>query len=457
MLFRSQHTARKKQAKPFPTSAPDPAPAAELFVDSELSGSECPSPEQLIHSEVSECFRMVGDMQHPLPESMVHVVVDSLSGMQRPLSDSEVEQLSDAFGVKTREGFHKFVSGRFPAGCRFLKFIDSQIKQSRCLQTLSDSRKREDHSAGEVANEQSKCQAAEATAALVSSRLEEQEREESHLQASLSEQSSDEGRRAGEKWKRVELIHTDENAMKAAQQHYEQKQSRCTKDFEQAFKNTQTEKFRQDKLTSICAVSGMPPDALGWLAGSRAWYTLNPNDFSNSFWQQLEEAEKKMHAEIQKALSCVHLLREQPSTPGERKEVLSMLSDALLYKQKNMLSAFASDTKWGNIKTGGEACEFKLACDKLLAQCKKKQEQAREDFHKAMLRRDEIVQIRLKVLHHLVSAATKYSTPGMLDRLAYTDIFDTYDPAGPNDVFTQILKELRVYGESTVGAFFIGK
>ena len=66
----------------------------------------------------------------------------------------------------------------------------NRAELSRCLQTLSDSRKREDHSAGEVANERSKCQAAEATAALVSSRLEEQEREVSHLQVSLSEQKA---------------------------------------------------------------------------------------------------------------------------------------------------------------------------------------------------------------------------------------------------------------------------
>lgn len=122
-----------------------------------------------------------------------------------------------------------------------------------------------------------------------------------------------------------------------------------------------------------------------------------------------------------------------------------------------MLSAFASDTNWSNIKTGGEVCEFKLAYDNLLAQCEKKQEQAREDFHKAMLRRDEIVQMRLRALRHLASAATRYSNPEALDHLAYTDMLDTYDPADPNDVFTRVLEDLRVYGESTVGSFFIGK
>lgn len=410
-MMATQQNARKNEGKQpkgklARTSPPKSAPAAELPADSDLSGSECPSPEQqrmsdkagtVIDLQWSEFFEKVADMPQPLSDSMVDVVVDGLSEMQRQLTASEVEQLSNAFNVKTPEDLREFVSNRFRADCRLLELIGSEITQS-----------------------------------------------------------SDDGRCIGKKWMRHEQRMPNEKAVKEADEHYKAKLSRWTKDFEQALKNTQTEKMRRNTLTGVCAPFGMPPDSLDWLAASGTWYTQNPNDLTNPFWQQLEAAKKTMHAKIQDALCCVIRVREQQSTPGERQKVLLQLSQTIGY-QKNMLSAFASDTNWSNIKTGGEVCEFKLAYDNLLAQCEKKQEQAREDFHKAMLRRDEIVQMRLRALSHLASAATKYSSKTALDDLAYTDTFDTYDPDDASDVFTRVLEDLRVYGESTVGSFFIGK
>lgn len=384
-----------------------PAPPAELSAGSDTSDIECQSPQKECTSkqrrwhsepEVAEFFQVLAESNGPLFESEVEPVVKFLSDIKRPLTKSEFDQLFKALGISTFEAFRVFVSYHFPEKSTFSVFTNLQIRRWM-----------------------------------------------------------NGGNAFGQKWRRYEKRPPNEKAVQEAYEHREEKLLMWNKAFEQTLKNTQTEEYRQNELTSICVVFRMPPDALRWLAFSRAWYTLDPNDFTNRFWQQLEEAEKKMHAEIQKALSRVHRVREEPSTPGERKEVLSDLSATCGYEKKNMLSAFASDTEWNNIKTGGEACGFKLACDHLLAQCKKKQEQAREDFHKAMLLRDEIVQIRLKALHHLVSAATKYSTPRILKHLAYTDIFDTYDPADPNDVFTQILEELRDYGESTVASFFIGE
>lgn len=489
---RKQPRGKPRSGKDVRTRAspPKPAPAAKLFDDSELSGSECPSPEQqrmsdkpgpLIDWEVSECFQRVGDMRHPLKESMVDLVVDRLSDMQRPLSGSEVEQLSEAFGVKTTEDFCDFVRNRFPADCRFLKFncpqINGSIKEETSIRT---------------------------------------------------------------QWRRVELTKTNQAAREEAEKHHAAKVQRWTKDVKRALENTQSQREREKAANDICAGFDMPHNSMLWLTDAELWYTIDihhdenlqraqdmlkdtlergdvsrttrilvlqalcksleaghsalqaytfddkwggidlgnpscdfmqdykklhdiymeihadPNHPSNRFWQQVKEAKQNMHDRIQLALSCVYELRNAQSTYAERLPVLFRLAKALGF-QKNMLRKFADDTEWKNIQINDDASEFKQAYNDFLAQCKKKQERALENFNKAMQRRDEIVQIRRKALLHLARVGSVHTDPPALFACALDDTFETYDPAVPGDFITTILDKLRDVGKSTVGGNFIGK
>jgi hypothetical protein len=397
---------RASASKSARTSVAVSAPPAELSADSE-SESECPSPGKKYTSderpwypefEVVKFFKILAENDGPLFKLDVELVVKFLSGIKRPLTTSEYDQLSKALGISTLEELRVFVSDHFLEETNFSAFIDLKIKRSM--------------NGGNAFG----CQ----------------------------------------KWMRYEQTKPNPNAVKQTQQHYEQKELQWTKDFEKALKNTQTVEMRENTLTTICAAFGMPPGSLRWLAASRFWFTQNPDDFLNAFWQQLQAAKQIMHTKIQDKLSSVICVRKQQSTPAEREQVLLELSQALGY-QRSMLPKFAKDTMWSKIKTGGQECEFQLAYNNLLAQCEKKQEEAKKKFLTTMRRRDEIVRMRLRALRHLASAALKFSNPKVLDQLAYTDIFDTYDPANPNDEFTQVLKELRDYGESTVGGIFIGK